>query len=123
MEKDSNQDLRGIQEILQSGEIKVNILNLPETEEELFQTSVDFFFNFYPDFKIQFYMREEGSVDQLFNEVINIRGIHVQLGMNESTVRALRKKCNDGSPISVEKKREILEAAGYKMKQEERWGR
>lgn len=74
-------------------------------------------------FKPQFYMREEGNVDQLFGELVNIRGIHAQLGMNESTLRALRKKFNDGTPISVEKKREILEAAGYKMKQEERWGR
>jgi hypothetical protein len=73
--------------------------------------------------KPQFYMREQGNVDQLFGELINIRGIHVQLGMNESTVRALRKKFNDGTPISLEKKREILEVAGYKMKQEERWGR
>jgi hypothetical protein len=68
-------------------------------------------------------MRAEGTIDQLFAEVINIRGIHAQLEMNESTVRALRKKCNDGTPISVEKKREILAAAGYKLKQEERWGR
>lgn len=65
----------------------------------------------------------EKSVDSLFAEVINIRAIHGQLGMNESTVRALRKKCNDGTAISVEKKREILEAAGYKMVQEERWGK
>lgn len=62
-------------------------------------------------------------IDSLFREVINTRGIHAELGMNESTVRALRKKFNDGTPISVEKKREILEAAGYQMKQEERWGR
>lgn len=74
--------------------------------------------------KPQFYMREEGSIDQLFAEVINIKAIHLQLGMNESTVRALRKKLNDGVlGVSVEKKREILKAAGYKMVQEERWGR
>lgn len=65
----------------------------------------------------------EKTLDKLFDEVINTRGIHAELGMNESTVRALRKKFNDGSPVSVEKKREILAAAGYKMKQEERWGR
>ncbi|WP_134199797.1 hypothetical protein [uncultured Algoriphagus sp.] len=65
----------------------------------------------------------EKTLDKLFDEVINTRGIHAKLGMNESTVRALRKKFNDGTPVSVEKKREILAAAGYKMKQEERWGR
>lgn len=65
----------------------------------------------------------EKTLDKLFDEVINTRGIHAKLGMNDSTVRALRKKFNDGTPVSVEKKREILAAAGYKMKQEERWGR
>ncbi len=68
-------------------------------------------------------MREEGKIDQLFEEVINIRGIHKQLEMNESTVRSLRKRFGKGGLISVEKKREILAAAGYKMKQEERWGK
>ncbi len=63
------------------------------------------------------------SLDSLFGEVINTKAIHAQLGMNESTVRVFRKRFNDGTPISVEKKREILEAAGYKMMQEERWGR
>lgn len=71
----------------------------------------------------QFYMRDKGTIDQLFGELINTKGIHGQLGMNESTVRVFRKRFNDGTPISVEKKREILEAAGYKMVQEERWGR
>lgn len=64
----------------------------------------------------------EKTLDQLFTEVINTRGIHAQLGMNEATVRTFRKRCNDGTPISVEKKREILRAAGYKMIQPERWG-
>jgi DNA-binding GntR family transcriptional regulator len=62
------------------------------------------------------------SLDSLFREVINTKAIHAQLGINESTVRVFRKRFNDGTPISVEKKREILELAGYKMVQEERWG-
>ncbi len=164
MEKDSNQDLRGIKEqidLMNERAIQIDnpwILPKPEewvdffeknrnkpkvylvTENEAFEVTGyrsgsgltvepeikgQYFTVKVPgiNLKPQFYMREEGNVDQLFGELINIRGIHAQLGMNESTVRALRKKFNDGTPISVEKKREILEAAGYKMKQEERWGR
>lgn len=62
------------------------------------------------------------TLESLFREVINTRGIHHQLGMNESTVRALRKQFNDGGSISVEKMREVLQLVGYKMVQEERWG-
>ena len=69
------------------------------------------------------YIGMEGSLEKLFQYVINIRGVQNELGMNESTVRALRKKCNDGTPISVEKMREVLTKAGYKMEQEERWGK
>lgn len=68
-------------------------------------------------------MIEEGSYGQLFRELINTIGIYGKLEMNKSNVRALQKKCNDRSPISVRKNREILEAAGYKMVQEERWGK
>jgi Glu-tRNA(Gln) amidotransferase subunit E-like FAD-binding protein len=62
------------------------------------------------------------KLESLFNQVINTRGIHHQLGMNESTVRALRKQFNDAGSISVEKMREVLQLAGYKKVQEERWG-
>lgn len=65
----------------------------------------------------------EESLDKLFGVVINERAIHNEVDMNESTVRALRKKWNDGAPISVEKKREVLEKAGYQLVQEELWGR
>lgn len=61
------------------------------------------------------------SLDSVFREVINTRGIHHELGMNESTVRALRKQFNDGGSITVEKMREVLQLAGYKCVQEERW--
>lgn len=62
------------------------------------------------------------TLTSLFGEVINIRGIHHELGMDESTVRALRKRYNDGGSVSVEKMREVLKAKGYKCVQEERWG-
>ncbi|WP_084119985.1 hypothetical protein [Aquiflexum balticum] len=54
------------------------------------------------------------TLEYLFNQVINIRWILHQMGMNESTVRALRKQFNDSGSISVEKMREVLQLAGYK---------
>ncbi|WBL42386.1 hypothetical protein PBT90_16745 [Algoriphagus halophytocola] len=65
---------------------------------------------------------EEGSLEKLFAEIINIRGVHHQLDMHEGTVRTYRKRFADGK-MTVEKMREVLEKAGYKMKQEERWGK
>jgi hypothetical protein len=62
------------------------------------------------------------TLEALFNEVINTRGIHHQLGMKEATVRSLRKQYNDKGSISVEKMREILKIMGYRSVQSEMWG-
>lgn len=62
------------------------------------------------------------TIESLFDEIINIRGIHHELGMDESTVRALRKRFNDGGSVSVEKMREVLKVKGYKCVQKEMWG-
>lgn len=65
----------------------------------------------------------EKTLRELFGEVINEKAIHHELEMNESTVRSLRKKFNEGTSISDEKMREVLSKAGYHCVVEERWGR
>lgn len=62
------------------------------------------------------------SLEKLFEEVINIRGIHHELEMNEATVRSLRKRFTTGG-VTVERMREVLSKLGYQKVQEERWGR
>lgn len=64
----------------------------------------------------------EKKLSELFEEIINTRGVHHQLEMHEGTVRTYRKRYADGK-MTVEKMREVLMKAGYKMVQEERWGR
>ena len=61
-------------------------------------------------------------LSSLFRQIINTKGIHDQLGMHEGTVRTYRKRFADGK-MTVEKMREVLVKAGYKMEQEERWGK
>lgn len=61
-------------------------------------------------------------LEDLFDEVITIRGIHHELEMNESTVRALRRLRKAGGGVSVEKMREVLTRAGYRCVQQECWG-
>lgn len=63
------------------------------------------------------------SIEKLFDEVINTRGIHHDLNLNENQIRSLRKRFNDEKGVSVEKMREILKKAGYKCIQEEKWGK
>lgn len=61
------------------------------------------------------------KLGSIFNEIINTRGIHHQLGMKETTVRSLRKQYNDSGSVSVEKMREILTIMGYRCVQAEMW--
>lgn len=61
------------------------------------------------------------SLEELFGRVINTRGIHHKLGMEETKVRTMRKRYNDGGGISVKKMREVLQLAGFEKVQEEMW--
>lgn len=66
---------------------------------------------------------ERRTLTDLFDEVINTRGIHHELGMNEATVRSLRNRFNKDGSITIDKMREVLGKAGYQLIQEELWGR
>ena len=58
------------------------------------------------------------TTDQAFTKVINTTGIYKKLKMNESTVKSLKKRNADGVFISIDKKIEILQKAGYQIIQE-----
>lgn len=53
--------------------------------------------------------------------MINESGIHHKLEISDSTARTLRKRFNDGTSISLDKMEELLEKAGYSVKQEKLW--
>ena len=59
-------------------------------------------------------------IEEAFYQVINTRGIYRQLGIAEGTVSSLRTAFKNGR-VTINKMREILSLAGYKMVQQEKW--
>jgi hypothetical protein len=59
---------------------------------------------------------------QLFEEVINTRGIHQQLGWSSDVVRGLRRNLKEGK-VSLDKMHEVLHLAGYQIVQETKWSK
>lgn len=60
------------------------------------------------------------TTDAALSELINKRGIANELGINDSTLRAWRKRLQEGR-LPQEKKDEILLKAGYTVAQEKMW--
>lgn len=60
---------------------------------------------------------------EAFREMINTRGIASELGMNDSTVRSLRRRMNNNAFISYNKMMELLTKAGYHIIQETIWSK
>lgn len=66
---------------------------------------------------------EGRTINDLFTELINRRGIHRQLGIPAGTIRTLRAR-NAGTgecAVAYERKAELLRAAGYTITQPELW--
>ena len=64
--------------------------------------------------------KKEMNRDQAFQKMIEQRGVHHQLGISSTAVRTLRNRLKaDG--VSATKKKEMLQAYGAKLKQEEVW--
>lgn len=59
---------------------------------------------------------------ELFEEVINTKGIETTLGCAANTVYQLRRNFNNGK-VSLDKMHEILEAAGYQVVQPTLWAK
>ena len=68
---------------------------------------------------------EGRTIQELFNEVINQRGISARIGISGPAIKAMRarlKGTKDNVPVSHERMSEVLRAAGYEVVQEELWG-
>lgn len=60
--------------------------------------------------------------EELFNEVINTRAIHQDLGISSDNVRSLRRYHKEGK-VTLDKMHEILKLAGYQIVQETKWSK
>ena len=56
----------------------------------------------------------------LFERVINTRGVYSTLGVTENTVKQLRISLRNDA-VSIDKMHEILKRAGYRIAVKEEW--
>lgn len=62
------------------------------------------------------------TTKQAFEELINERAWYANLGLGDSTARSYAKRFRENK-LPIEKIEEILEKAGYQVKQEKLWGK
>lgn len=56
-------------------------------------------------------------VDEAFEKMINIRGIHNKLGNTSNDVKQLRYRLKNGPAVSLQLKLQLLQKSGYKQPQ------
>jgi hypothetical protein len=61
------------------------------------------------------------TTKEAFENLISQRAWYIHLGIPENTARSYSKRYRDGK-LPTEKIEEILERAGYHVKQEKLWG-
>ena len=64
-------------------------------------------------------MKPKGTIE-LFEEVINTRGVYLDLGIGEYAVKNLRRNHKAGK-VTMDRMHEILKLAGYKIAQPTLW--
>jgi hypothetical protein len=63
------------------------------------------------------------TTDKAFEEMINTRGIHNDLGVSQKLVSAYRQHLKNGRHITIDQKFELLNKAGFQLVQEPKWTR
>ncbi|SDG68061.1 hypothetical protein SAMN05421827_109139 [Pedobacter terrae] len=61
------------------------------------------------------------TIREAFTDLINQRGWYVKLEIPEGTANSTKKRFLEGKPVTEDKMKEILQRAGYRIKQVELW--